>query len=298
MDSQTPRPRPLPNVKFRVLVAGRANAGKTTILQRVCETTESPEVYRVTVDNKGKKIREKIQLDPTVERGQHDISHELVFSNHTGYFFHDTRGFESGGTNEIQIVKDFICDCSTRRSLSERLHAIWYCIPMDNRRPELDIIPYRHLSLPGNVPVIAVFTKYEVFRRNVYHTLQDKYQREISSEETDRECQRTFQTKYLDVFGRAAYPAPIYVCLEGMNKPDARCQSLVQTTADALNPDIVALMLLAMRGDNIRLNVHVALERSLKMRGNSIPSLQGQLPKGEHQELLMMCLQDGLGMAS
>ena len=33
-------------VKFRVLVIGRRNAGKTTILQRVCETTESPTIYR------------------------------------------------------------------------------------------------------------------------------------------------------------------------------------------------------------------------------------------------------------
>jgi hypothetical protein len=34
------------DLKFRVLVIGRANAGKTSILQRVCETTESPTIYR------------------------------------------------------------------------------------------------------------------------------------------------------------------------------------------------------------------------------------------------------------
>jgi hypothetical protein len=37
----------VPNVRFRVLIIGRANAGKTSILQRVCDTTESPEIYRV-----------------------------------------------------------------------------------------------------------------------------------------------------------------------------------------------------------------------------------------------------------
>jgi GTPase SAR1 family protein len=31
--------------RFRVLVIGRANAGKTTILQRVCNTRENPEIY-------------------------------------------------------------------------------------------------------------------------------------------------------------------------------------------------------------------------------------------------------------
>jgi GTP-binding protein EngB required for normal cell division len=34
-------------VTFRVLVIGRANSGKTTILQRVCDTTDSPTVYRL-----------------------------------------------------------------------------------------------------------------------------------------------------------------------------------------------------------------------------------------------------------
>ena len=36
----------MPELKFRVLVLGSANAGKTTILQRVCETTDSPKIYR------------------------------------------------------------------------------------------------------------------------------------------------------------------------------------------------------------------------------------------------------------
>ena len=45
------KPR-LPEIRFRVLVIGRANAGKTSILQRVCETTESPTIYRG-----GKEVR-------------------------------------------------------------------------------------------------------------------------------------------------------------------------------------------------------------------------------------------------
>jgi len=45
MDTQQLRSR-IPEIQFRVLIIGRANAGKTTILQRVCETTESPIIYR------------------------------------------------------------------------------------------------------------------------------------------------------------------------------------------------------------------------------------------------------------
>ena len=38
--------------RFRILVVGRANAGKTTLLQRVCNTTENPEVF----DGEGNKV--------------------------------------------------------------------------------------------------------------------------------------------------------------------------------------------------------------------------------------------------
>ena len=31
--------------RFRILVIGRANAGKTTLLQKVCNTTEDPCIY-------------------------------------------------------------------------------------------------------------------------------------------------------------------------------------------------------------------------------------------------------------
>ncbi|KAJ7655513.1 hypothetical protein B0H17DRAFT_956344, partial [Mycena rosella] len=102
---------------FRVLIAGRANAGKTSILQRVCETTESPEIYRIKVVD-GQETREK--------RGQHTISDELIFANHRGYVFHDSCGFESGSTDELQRVQAFVSDRSQQTSLRERLHAIWF----------------------------------------------------------------------------------------------------------------------------------------------------------------------------
>ena len=40
------RTRRIPEIQFRVLIIGRANAGKTSILQRLCETTNSPIIYR------------------------------------------------------------------------------------------------------------------------------------------------------------------------------------------------------------------------------------------------------------
>jgi hypothetical protein len=91
-----------------------------------------------------------------VQRDEHDIEDELVFSSHGGYIFHESRGFETGNDRELKIVQDFIRRKSQERRLKDRLHAIWfvplsiysckstklllrYCIPMDNSRPTLDL---------------------------------------------------------------------------------------------------------------------------------------------------------------
>ena len=68
--------------RFRILVIGRSNAGKTTLLQRVCNTTELPEVFNA----KGEKVEclmERYgevlmyyaysQLDPMVVQGSLDV---------------------------------------------------------------------------------------------------------------------------------------------------------------------------------------------------------------------------------
>jgi len=44
--------------RFRILIIGRANAGKTTILQRVCKTQENPEIY----NSAGEKVQFMISV--------------------------------------------------------------------------------------------------------------------------------------------------------------------------------------------------------------------------------------------
>jgi hypothetical protein len=61
-----------------------------------------------------------------VQRGLHNIEHELVFTNHGGYVFHDSRGFEAGGEGELKIVQAFVRRKSQEKRLNDRLHAIWF----------------------------------------------------------------------------------------------------------------------------------------------------------------------------
>ncbi|KAH9176741.1 hypothetical protein EDB89DRAFT_2240495, partial [Lactarius sanguifluus] len=244
MHRQQP-PHRIPKIKFRVLVIGRANAGKTSILQRVCDTTDSPTIYR------GK---EKITLEPSIDRGEHTIDDQLVFSNHTGYIFHDSRGIESASTYELKILQNFIQSKCRERRLGDRLHAIWYCVPMDNQRPELDLRFFKGICPDQNVPVIAVFTKYDQFRKNIRINVED-----FGSPDDDvsQVTEEHFQKYYLRPLGDDVR----FVRLEKMHMPDSRCDKLIETTATALNDETTALMLLAVQRNNLELSVKIALNR-------------------------------------
>jgi hypothetical protein len=51
-----------------------------------------------------------------------------VFSNHPGYVFHDSRGIESGGTEELDTLKEFIRRKCGEKTLLGKLHAIWFVL--------------------------------------------------------------------------------------------------------------------------------------------------------------------------
>ncbi|KAI6002184.1 hypothetical protein F5J12DRAFT_841422, partial [Pisolithus orientalis] len=111
---------------------GRANAGKTTILQRVCNTTDQPEIFNgegqkvdPTVVQGSSKVRPVwAVIQQTVEciqRGYHNIEDELVFQNNPCYVFHDSRGFEAGSEEQFDMMRKFVMD---------QIHAIWFCIAL------------------------------------------------------------------------------------------------------------------------------------------------------------------------
>ncbi|KAL4064207.1 hypothetical protein V8B97DRAFT_1988210, partial [Scleroderma yunnanense] len=115
---------------FRILVVSRSNAGKMTLLQCICNTTELPEVF----NSEGKKIN--VVVEGSLERGEHNIEDELVFRSNTGFIFHDSRGFEAGSEEEVKLMQNFLTNHSATMKLERWIHAIWYCIPLtDFERP-------------------------------------------------------------------------------------------------------------------------------------------------------------------
>ncbi|KAH8983563.1 hypothetical protein EDB86DRAFT_3050225 [Lactarius hatsudake] len=268
-------PRRLPKIQFRVLIIGRANAGKTSILQRVCDTTESPIVYR-RGDDSDSDSESEFELGPSMDvsvnstflqfplnmsqRGEHTIEDQLIFSNHRGYVFHDSCGIESGSKEELVILQEFIRRKCAERRLGDKLHAIWFCIPMDNQRPGLDLRFFNDICPDKNVPVIAVFTKYDQFRRNVGIDMEDYGNPDDKVSEV---AEKLFQEHYLHPLGDDV----VFVRLEQMHIQNRRCDDLIEKTTTALNDDTAAVMLLVVQKDNLNLSVKTALKRVLSGAG-------------------------------
>ncbi|KAG1827980.1 GTP-binding protein [Suillus variegatus] len=254
--------------RFRVLIMGRANAGKTTILQKVCNTTDQPEIY----DTKGKKVRVMIYaMHPSIAdqwwRGNHNIANEMVFKSNPGFVFHDSCGFEAGSEEEFKNMKNFISERAHATKLEERIHAIWYCIPMDDhcrtfQRSEEKF--FRECDT-GHVPVVAVFTKFEALRPVAFGEIKKQLKGVSKEERSKRIAERVEElftkTGVLDQLcnpeNRARPKA--YVRLQEMNKTDANCNTLLEHTTFALDNEELRLCLVSTQKSNLELCIKCAI---------------------------------------
>jgi hypothetical protein len=123
---------------------------------------------------------------------------------------------------------------------------------MDNDRPELDLKHFDEICPDKNVPVIAVFTKYDQFKRDIKMKLED----ENRETDLDTEVEKIFDQHYLASLGGD----PPFVRLERMHKPSQRCNDLIEMTANALSGSTIALMLMAVQKDNMELSIKYAIK--------------------------------------
>jgi len=190
----------------------------------------------------------------------HNIEHEHIFTNHDGYVFHDSRGIESGSEIELEIVRDFVKRKSWEKRLEDRLHVIWYCIPMDNDRPSLETKYFKDICQNKDVPVIAVFTKFDQFKIDTEMKLEDE---DRSPHEMDikAEVECKFRKHYLAPLTEGKEPPP-YIRLEKIHKPGQGrgCTELIERTADALGDGVLSLVLMAVQRDNLELNINRAVK--------------------------------------
>ncbi|KAG1745913.1 GTP-binding protein [Suillus paluster] len=255
--------------RFRVLIVGRANAGKTTILQKVCNTTDKPEIY----DAKGRKIGVcticpmSMHALMDAQRGNHEITNEMVFKSNPGFVFHDSCGFEAGSEKEFEEMKKFISERANATKLEERLHAIWYCFPMDDHSRTFQRSEEKFFSEcnTGNVPIIAVFTKCDALHPVALGELENEFIGLSDEEYLKRipKCVKELINKTrvcveLRRLNNLARPkAEVY--LENMDEPNTNCDTLVERTAFALDDEELQLCLVSTQQSNLELCIKCAV---------------------------------------
>ncbi|KAJ8595216.1 hypothetical protein M405DRAFT_759541 [Rhizopogon salebrosus TDB-379] len=250
--------------RFRILVVGRANAGKTTLLQKVCNTTEKPEIF----DGKGKKIDADV-VKSSVDRGYHDINNELVFQSNPGFVFHDSCGFEAGGVDEFKEMKQFVSERASTRKLNERIHAIWYCIPMDEYHRAITAAEERFFSEcdTKNVPVIAVFTKFDALSAVALGELRSTPEltgrsRKDVFEMTSKRVEEIFANANIwDRLCGTRHPPKNYVRLAQMNIDKTDCGPLLECTTGALGDEALEMLLISTQQTNLELCITYAVKR-------------------------------------
>ncbi|KAG8874081.1 hypothetical protein FRB98_008636, partial [Tulasnella sp. 332] len=184
--------------RFRILIIGKANTGKTTILQKFCSGTDIP----IVRDRNGKTIRRLENLDPTAERGLHDINHEITYPTYPGFVFHDSQGLEAGSVEEAQKIMDFV-ESRTKMEDEQALHAVWYCVSGDDARPfgaaemkffDLD----KGKGKPHNLPVVVAFTKYDALEIKAEGELgRENFTEEPTEQEIAARAEELFQEHFL-----------------------------------------------------------------------------------------------------
>ncbi|KAH0282661.1 hypothetical protein KCU62_g9564, partial [Aureobasidium sp. EXF-3399] len=146
----------------RILICGEAGIGKSTLINKVFGAED---------------------LTPTskTEHGVHDVNVGLTAEG-AHYIIHDSCGFQSGNEKDIDDLIEFIKGRTTVSDISQRLHAIWYCIDSLRNRTLQDADKKLFALLEthdSNVPVVLVSTRL------------DRYETQIEAE-----CKRAYIKKH------------------------------------------------------------------------------------------------------
>ncbi|KAG6826441.1 hypothetical protein H0H92_015780 [Tricholoma furcatifolium] len=174
-----------------------------TVLLRIVDATERTEEAEERIE----ATEDDARVNPRAgaERGSHDIRDEFTFKNNRGFIFHKSPGFEAGDEKELETVMSFIEEKAKSRDIMDQIHAIWFCFNLPLVESEKNFFK---MQRPGNVPVVAIFTKFDVLATRVYDMNKNE-------EENEKNTCKTLKEKFEELRSYD-YPPRAYVCFEGI----------------------------------------------------------------------------------
>ncbi|KAI6003495.1 hypothetical protein F5J12DRAFT_943389 [Pisolithus orientalis] len=246
---------------------GRANAGKTTILQRVCNATDQPEIFngegqKACVDNHALTV-------DCIQRGYHDIEDELVFRSNPRFVFHDSCGFEAGSEEQFAMMKKFVMDHARTPKLNKRIHAIWFCIPLTDIHRMVTAAETKFFEEcdTGHVPVVVLVTKADALELEAIEQLEDQ------GLTVDATSVAALEKKILDNniaklkgwLNKCKFAPQDYLSFGGMHEESGDCTSLLKCTTNALTEEGLQELLISTQQTNLGLCIEFAILQTLKV---------------------------------
>ncbi|KAF8267151.1 hypothetical protein EI94DRAFT_1802156 [Lactarius quietus] len=127
--------------RFRILIVGKSRSGKTSLVKTI---------FKVDISAAPEKADINVEFRP--EDNRYLTVHEF-----SGL---DSQARDSG---DLQIIQDFISRrTDPNRTPSERLHAVWVCVPTSDAIDGRVGGGIEGILGLRNVPVVLVFTKFDV----------------------------------------------------------------------------------------------------------------------------------------
>ncbi|KAH9061743.1 hypothetical protein EDB83DRAFT_2315529 [Lactarius deliciosus] len=205
----------------------------------------------------------EIQLEPTSERGIHDIDRPFAFTSNPQFIFHDSPGFETGDESQLKKVQSFIEKRAKSTEVDDQLHAIWFCFIPNKARFLLDLEKrFFNEQRAGNIPVIAIFTKFD-------HLISQVYNADREEDENREVAERTLKDSLRAPLFEYNFPPRADVCLEGaflvcfrlfvdMHDDDANHQEqvkeLIEKTAESLDDLALKILFVSLQQNNLELS--------------------------------------------
>ncbi|KAF5353015.1 hypothetical protein D9757_012727 [Collybiopsis confluens] len=244
--------------RIRILVMGKRNAGKTTLLHRMTQSSDGQFLLHredgQLIDDPGSI------LAPALERGHSHINYEITYPSDRDYIFHDSRGMEAGSDEEIRVLKKFIKDKQDMKYLGQRLHVIWLCLPVDNDRPlgEQEMVFFEHAT--AGVPVIAIFTKFEWRITKAYDQLRDDGRDVVQSRiEAPAKALTDFGEILKRRFSSVPNPPAAYVFLQEMNSESGSSEELTQITRQLVENKVNQQLFSEIKHNSIKITMAISL---------------------------------------
>ncbi|OAX34157.1 kinase-like protein [Rhizopogon vinicolor AM-OR11-026] len=147
--------------RFRILGIGKTGVGKSSLINHAFGVQKA--------------------LASNEQPGQANIENEHISEQNDKFVLHDSNGFEPGEGGNVQIVQEFIQRRRHMKAMGDRLHAVWLCFEVPRAGGRIletgteDFLQLKRDRKLGNIPVVAVLTKYDKFMDRVERTLDDKY---------------------------------------------------------------------------------------------------------------------------